>query len=168
MLATLPSESLHLKHHLATSIVYSPTKSTLVTIDPTSDVAKPVSTVVKKKKVAKRKTSMSKPKAKQRAKVGSSSQHESIKDISTDSRHSLTPPAHSFGVPFGVSKTVAHTHEESPHNPPSPSQQGNASVKHSSLHPMQHTHELLRISLILLHKHDSRSLPRIPSITKFE
>lgn len=147
--------------------MYNPTQSTLVSIEPTSIVAKPVSTGWMKKKVAKRKTYPSKPKAKKIAKFDTSSQKESIKDFPKDSGHPLTPPDHSSEVPFGVLKPLAHTHVESPHNPPSHSQQGEVGVEQSSLQTLEHTHESSQISLLfLLHKHDSRSMSRIPSFPK--
>lgn len=114
--------------------MYNPTQSTPLSIDPTLDVAKPVSVSGKKKNEAKRKTSPSKPKTKKREKVDTSYQKESIKEILNKSSHRLTPPSHSSEVPIGVSIAYADTHEDSPYNRPSPSQQGDASVEHSSLH----------------------------------
>ena len=98
--------------------MYSPTQSTNVSIAPTSDVAKPASSGSKKKKAAKRK----------RTKVDTSFQKQCVKDIPTDSGHPLTPLTHSLEVTFGVLKHATHTHGESPHNLPSPSQQGDVGV----------------------------------------
>lgn len=57
MLAILPSESIHLKHHMETLIMYNTTQFTPVSVEPISDMAKVVPSGGKKKKFDKRKTS---------------------------------------------------------------------------------------------------------------
>lgn len=74
MLALISFESVYLKQHLRTLIVYGPTQSTHVFVKPISDKGKAVSSGGKKKKSAKRKYSPSNPKSRNRSKVDSSSQ----------------------------------------------------------------------------------------------
>ena len=64
MLALILSESLYLKQHLETSIVFDPMLSTHVSFEPISDKGKAGSSRGNKKKAAKSKSSPCKPKAK--------------------------------------------------------------------------------------------------------
>lgn len=161
MVAILPSKYLFLKHHLVTSTTFVPTQSSPVSVDHPLDVNKPASSGGKKKKMTKRKTSHSKSPIKKRYESNGSSRNESHIDIPTDSDQPITPPGHSFEVPFIVSIPLAHTHEEYPQNPPSSSQKDDVSIEQSSLHPLEQTHMSFRKSHFILHKHDMRPLPRI-------
>ncbi|XP_023760003.1 vegetative cell wall protein gp1-like [Lactuca sativa] len=135
MLALIPSGSPFLKHHIETSVVFDPTQPAPVSIEPTPEEAIPTESGPKVKQPSKRKASPSKPKAKKKPKVSAPSQQEGTHDIPTDSGRPLTPPAHSSEVPLNVSSSQAHTHGESKHIPPSPSQKGDVGVEQSSLHP---------------------------------
>ena len=101
--------------------MFVPTQSAPVSDDQPLDVTKPTTIGGKKKKVAKRKTSPSKVTTQKRSTVSGSSRMESNIDILTDSGHPITPPVHSSELPFGALISLAHTYEESPHNPPSSS-----------------------------------------------
>lgn len=57
MLAAVSSDSLYLKHYLATSVVYEPTQCTPISYDQPSDVNKPIFIGGRKKKMAKQKAS---------------------------------------------------------------------------------------------------------------
>nr|KAJ0216936.1 hypothetical protein LSAT_V11C300102220 [Lactuca sativa] len=149
MLALIPSRPIHLQKHLETMTVFNPTQSTQVSIEPTPEEANPsVSGPKKTKKSAKRKTSPSKPKDKKKSKVSSSSQQEGTHDIQADSGLPNTPPIHSSKVPLDDSKTHAHIHGESAHNPPSPSQISDAGVEQSSLSPGTHSRVKFDIPLV--------------------
>ena len=115
--------------------MFDPTQPTPVSVEHISKEANPTTSGPKVKKPAKQKGSPTKSKPKKRTKVSSSSPKEDAHDIQVDSGRPKTPPAHSSEVPLNVSKSPAHTHGESPHNPPSPSQKGDVGVDHSSLHP---------------------------------
>ena len=136
--------------------MFDPTQPVPVSVEPILEEANPSISEGIIKKSAKRKTSLSKSKPKKRTKVSSSSQQEGTHRIQAESGLPNTPPTHSSKVPIDVSKTQAHTHGESAHNPPSPSQLSDVGVEQSSL-PLEQNNMSHYLSILLLHTHTLRN-----------
>lgn len=159
MLDIIPSESLHKKLHLEITDLAVPSNPSHVWNEKPSNVNRHT----KLKIIVKKKGSPSKAKSKKRAKFGQSSQKDSHISSAPNSGSQPTSRTHSFDAPIRVSKSLTHTHGESPYNLPPSSHKDGVGIEQSSLEPPRHIHESSWIPTSSS-KHNLWPLPQVQSI----